>query len=74
MDKHHHTGKCLRRIAGGDVGLLLDTNQNLTNEKVKIDRKFKKLTYPSGWHHGWSQNAKRDRQVHTTEWFLYSVC
>ena len=26
--------------------------QKLTNEKAKIDRKFAKITYPSGWHHG----------------------
>ena len=32
----------------------------------EIDRKFKKIIYPSGRHHGWSRNAKRDRQVHAT--------
>ena len=30
----------------------LAQNQNLTNEKAKIDRKLKKITYPSGCHHG----------------------
>ena len=30
----------------------LAPNQNLTSEKAKIDRKFKKIAYPSGWHHG----------------------
>ena len=44
----------------------LAPNQSLTSEKAKIDRKFKKITYPSGWHHGSSQNAKRDHQVHAT--------
>ena len=42
----------------------LAPNKHLINEKAKIDRNFKKITYPSGWHHGWSRNAKRDRQVH----------
>ena len=42
----------------------LAPNQNLTNEKAKIDRKFKKITYPSGLHHGRSRNAKRE--VHAT--------
>ena len=55
----------------------LAPNQNLTNEKAKIDRKFKQITYPSGWHHGWSRNAKRDHQVQAT--FLkqndfYTLC
>ena len=40
--------------------------QNLTSENVKNDRKFKKITSPSGWHQGWLRNAKRDRQVHAT--------
>ena len=44
----------------------LAQKQILTNEKAKIDRKFKKITYPSGWHHRRSRNAKKDRQVHTT--------
>ena len=44
----------------------LAPNQNLSSEKAKIDRKFKKITYPSGWYHGWSRNAKRDRQMHAT--------
>ena len=41
-------------------------NQNLTSEKANIDRKFKKIAYPSGWHHGLSRNTKGDRQVHAT--------
>ena len=44
----------------------LAPNQNLISEKAKLDRKFTKITYPSGWHHGWSRNAKRDRHVHAT--------
>ena len=52
-------------------------NQNLTSEKAKIDRKFKKITYPSGWHHGWSKKNKNGspsaRHILETEWF-YTPC
>ena len=34
--------------------------------KTKIDRKFKKITYPSGLPTRWSRNAKRDHQMQAT--------
>ena len=54
-------------------------NKNLTSEKAKIDKQFKKITYPSGWMAPrmiakCKKGSPSARHILNSEWFLYSVC